>query len=543
MPRPLPVTIAAAVRPRPQIVTAVRCCFFATAPATSTVLSVARQRCSDRERAQLSPALTTRSLATRAEGASALTRRHLCRGLATRATPHAGTEAVPFARSQQTAREDFERWWRENSPSLKVPRVERVDSMLVPFWAFIARVSVPSLALNRTVDDSPHLQIYAGAAFPRVFMEVAKQDLLNARPFSAGLLQVPGGGAVELEPFVLYEATAWQLARQQLLEHEAAVHGRPPAALGDASFSGVESHRVLFPVHGVIYTYLFTEFRVIVNGRTGAAYGVQQTAAFTGVPLSSVLERAAQLQPLLYTLRRMRLPEGMVQVVIGFLSVLIRPALKLIFWPPFFLASLAAVGAWTAARTTAGLREQHLTFARWQEQREAEAKLQATMSDDWNFRPVGESRADRARARAREAEEARSQQQEQQRQRAEAESRARASSSYSSSRRPASDGGRSTTRPSAASARSSGGGRPPPPVDSNDYYAVLGLSRRSASEDDVKAAFRRELMLYHPDHAPAAGLDPAACSERTRQIIKAYGTLRDAGKRREYDRGYRGRAV
>jgi hypothetical protein len=42
----------------------------------------------------------------------------------------------------------------------------------------------------------------------------------------------------------------------------------------------------------------------------------------------------------------------------------------------------------------------------------------------------------------------------------------------------------------------------------------------------------REAMRYHPDHQLGPGdLDPAACSERTRIILQAYGTLRNATKR------------
>jgi DnaJ-class molecular chaperone len=48
-------------------------------------------------------------------------------------------------------------------------------------------------------------------------------------------------------------------------------------------------------------------------------------------------------------------------------------------------------------------------------------------------------------------------------------------------------------------------------------------------------------MKYHPDHQLGSDLDAAACSERTRQIIAAYGVLRDKNKRRQYDASYRRR--
>ena len=48
-------------------------------------------------------------------------------------------------------------------------------------------------------------------------------------------------------------------------------------------------------------------------------------------------------------------------------------------------------------------------------------------------------------------------------------------------------------------------------------------------------------MRFHPDHQLGDGdMDADACSQRTRAILAAYGTLRDAGKRRVYDASYRG---
>lgn len=65
---------------------------------------------------------------------------------------------------------------------------------------------------------------------------------------------------------------------------------------------------------------------------------------------------------------------------------------------------------------------------------------------------------------------------------------------------------------------------------------MLGLSQRSsASKEDIMAAFRRELVKYHPDHARDSGYSMADCNERTRMIIKAYGVLRDPAKRKQYD--------
>ena len=64
-----------------------------------------------------------------------------------------------------------------------------------------------------------------------------------------------------------------------------------------------------------------------------------------------------------------------------------------------------------------------------------------------------------------------------------------------------------------------------------DYYAVLGVSK-TASDEEIKKAYRRMAMKYHPDHAKG---DPKA-EEQFKKISEAYAVLSDKEKRRQYDR-------
>ncbi len=64
-----------------------------------------------------------------------------------------------------------------------------------------------------------------------------------------------------------------------------------------------------------------------------------------------------------------------------------------------------------------------------------------------------------------------------------------------------------------------------------DYYQVLGLDR-SASDSDIKKAYRRLAMKYHPDRNP--GKEKEA-TERFKEINEAYGILGDPEKRKQYD--------
>ena len=68
-------------------------------------------------------------------------------------------------------------------------------------------------------------------------------------------------------------------------------------------------------------------------------------------------------------------------------------------------------------------------------------------------------------------------------------------------------------------------------MSKKDFYEILGVSK-SSTQDEIKKAYRKVAMQYHPDRNPG---DKAA-EEKFKEAAEAYEILSDADKRSQYDR-------
>ena len=69
-------------------------------------------------------------------------------------------------------------------------------------------------------------------------------------------------------------------------------------------------------------------------------------------------------------------------------------------------------------------------------------------------------------------------------------------------------------------------------AEKHDYYETLGLSR-DASEKEIKTAYRKVALKYHPDRVEEA--DKKRATEKFKEVTEAYEVLSDSQKRAQYD--------
>ena len=73
-------------------------------------------------------------------------------------------------------------------------------------------------------------------------------------------------------------------------------------------------------------------------------------------------------------------------------------------------------------------------------------------------------------------------------------------------------------------------------MSKKDYYDILGVSK-DASEDEIKKAYRKKAMKFHPDR----NSDDPDAEQKFKEASEAYEVLGDSEKRQRYDQfGHRG---
>ena len=390
----------------------------------------------------------------------AIARRFASSSATRRGPSHAGVRAVPFAITEPAARSAFAGWWARATPSLTPPPLTSVAPLYAPHWVFRYSLRVPSLGLRRSTDesDTPLSIVYAGAKHPRESMAVVKSRLHAAVPFRDDLLS----SSCEVEGFALYESTAWTLVRDAVLSAEAAqLEGSlagPAPILDDAVWGSVQSYRVLFPCWQLTYNYLGVTFTVLVNGASGEVWGLQQEAFFGGLSMADVFAKASRLAPLARWLTSLQLSPQSISVILSVIASVLRPATKLLLYPPFAAATLAGVLGIAAFRITGTLRSEWVRNLSWRATVAAEAAAQRGLHDEWVFRqPEKEEEAPRGAGEAHKRREA---------------ERAAEAASAPPKRAPPGRGWKP---------------RLPPEVNEGDYFAVLGL-QPGASEEAIKSA-------------------------------------------------------
>lgn len=63
-----------------------------------------------------------------------------------------------------------------------------------------------------------------------------------------------------------------------------------------------------------------------------------------------------------------------------------------------------------------------------------------------------------------------------------------------------------------------------------DYYEILGI-KKGASEEEIKKAYRKQALRYHPDKNKSPGAE-----DKFKEIAEAYDVLSDAKKKDIFDR-------
>ena len=67
-------------------------------------------------------------------------------------------------------------------------------------------------------------------------------------------------------------------------------------------------------------------------------------------------------------------------------------------------------------------------------------------------------------------------------------------------------------------------------MSKKDFYNILGVSK-SSSKDEIKKAYRKVAIKYHPDKNP----DNKVAEEKFKEAAEAYGVLSNPEKKEKYE--------
>jgi len=281
------------------------------------------------------------------------------------------------------------------------------------------------------------------------------------------------------------------------------------------SFEDIQSRRVYLPGYVTEYKSLMKYWRVFTSGVTGETFGLQQLGPLGFASFTKRLKFHPWMMVLVNDLN----------LKIG--GIILR---KLLMTPAAAAISAVIGGAVMVARRFKAHRMESEIERKWNQIREDEAKMDAFLEsgrDLWMFRrPASESDkrqaenakrlwdfvtredvAHRERLR-RQADKKRRQEMEKQR----LENLAK-----------------------------------PPPKIPEDPYELLGLAApktraeaNAYTQHDISQAFRRQIMLYHPDtyNEETAHWSKAYSHKRTQAIIEAYGLIKSPALRSAYNARY-----
>ena len=66
----------------------------------------------------------------------------------------------------------------------------------------------------------------------------------------------------------------------------------------------------------------------------------------------------------------------------------------------------------------------------------------------------------------------------------------------------------------------------------DDYYTLLGVQRFTSSQDEIRSAYREQIMFFHPDKG---NVNEQIALQKTQELNNAYNTLKDPELKAEYD--------